>query len=77
MNLCFQGLQDPVKDKGVVVASGSVRTTWPDPPPHDQVAKVARYIVHTSGKVPSRFLFFLFIFFLFFIAFCLLIFFSF
>ncbi|XP_063608261.1 protein CREG1-like [Penaeus indicus] len=43
-----QGIQDPIKDEGVVVASGSVRTTWPDPPPHDQVAKVARYIVHTS-----------------------------
>ncbi|XP_042883228.1 protein CREG1-like [Penaeus japonicus] len=43
-----QGLQDPLEDKGVIVASGAVRTTWPDPPPHDQVAKVARYIVHTS-----------------------------
>lgn len=38
-----QGLQD-----GVVVKTGGVQTTWPDPPPKDQVAKVARYIVHTS-----------------------------
>ncbi|XP_066977474.1 protein CREG1 [Macrobrachium rosenbergii] len=34
--------------RGVHVASGAHKTYWPDPPPHDQVAKVARYIVHTS-----------------------------
>ncbi|XP_068220483.1 protein CREG1 [Palaemon carinicauda] len=34
--------------RGVYVASGASKTYWPDPPPHDQVAKVARYIVHIS-----------------------------
>lgn len=33
---------------GVQVASGAKETSWPNPPPHDQVAEVARYLVHIS-----------------------------
>lgn len=32
----------------VHVASGEVSNAWPTPPPHTQVAKVARYVVHIS-----------------------------
>lgn len=37
-------LQDPVE-----VDTGAVKMVWPEPPPHDQVAKVARYVVHITG----------------------------
>ncbi|CAL4082103.1 unnamed protein product, partial [Meganyctiphanes norvegica] len=33
---------------GVHTQSGGVTVNWPDPPPHDQVARVARYIMHIS-----------------------------
>lgn len=32
----------------VTVSSGQLTHTWPEPPPHDQVARVARYVVHIS-----------------------------
>ncbi|XP_045118753.1 protein CREG1-like isoform X2 [Portunus trituberculatus] len=32
----------------VTVSSGRLTHWWPEPPPHDQVAKVARYVVHIS-----------------------------
>ncbi|XP_050707953.1 protein CREG1-like [Eriocheir sinensis] len=32
----------------VVVSSGAARHTWPAPPPHEEVARVARYVVHIS-----------------------------
>ncbi|XP_076032147.1 protein CREG1-like isoform X2 [Oratosquilla oratoria] len=36
------------KTKTVKVASGQMSVSWPDPPPHDEVAKTARYIMHIS-----------------------------
>ncbi|XP_045118748.1 protein CREG1-like isoform X1 [Portunus trituberculatus] len=32
----------------VTVSSGRLTHWWPEPPPHNQVARVARYVVHTS-----------------------------
>lgn len=34
----------------VVVSSGAAQHSWPNPPPHEEVARVARYVVHISGK---------------------------
>uniref|UniRef100_A0A0P4WDJ7 CREG-like beta-barrel domain-containing protein n=1 Tax=Scylla olivacea TaxID=85551 RepID=A0A0P4WDJ7_SCYOL len=34
--------------KVVTVSSGRLTHRWPEPPPHDQVARVARYVVHIS-----------------------------
>lgn len=35
--------------ESVQVASGKLQTSWPTPPPHTEVARVARYVVHISG----------------------------
>ncbi|KAK3884089.1 hypothetical protein Pcinc_011625 [Petrolisthes cinctipes] len=48
MDLGFEAYKFATLRETVQVASGELQTSWPPPPPHTEVARVARYVVHIS-----------------------------
>ncbi|KAK7074428.1 Cellular repressor of E1A-stimulated proteins 1, partial [Halocaridina rubra] len=46
--LAFTVYQSHLPHGGFCLRAVPPQVSWPDPPPHDQVAMMARYIVHTS-----------------------------
>lgn len=48
MSLTLVLIQVTTSNQTVQVTTGELVSEWPTPPPHDQVARVARYVVHIS-----------------------------